>query len=230
MTPIERNRTIEASWWEWRLVRAGKRSSMEAEAWRPTVILLNMTHTCWAREREANTGDEIKERNKRKSTPFKSFLPEGGKMLTYLEAMRRPKKHIVNTLAIGSTAILIVPSTDSPAATAVGISMRSERIRVIIPTKAATLLTWDGIWEKSEEKQRSDEVMMIVWKRERNKDLSHERCSLSLCHVFLFRSYSFPFPSPKDPIQLIIYSVSFLGFKGYFTQKGFKVPNNNVGQ
>ena len=48
-------------------------------------------------------------------TPFKSFLPLAGKMLTYLEAIRNPKKHIVKTFAIGNTAILIVPKRDSPA-------------------------------------------------------------------------------------------------------------------
>nr|BAC43444.1 unknown protein [Arabidopsis thaliana] len=55
-------------------------------------------------------------------------------MLTYLEAMRRPKKHMVNTFAIGITAILMVPSTDPPPA-ATGISMESAkaaRIRAII--------------------------------------------------------------------------------------------------
>ena len=77
MDPIERdlrksNKTIEASCGEWRLVRAGKRSSMEAEAWRPTVILRNMTHTCW--DREANTGDEIKER---KVYPVQEFSSGG---------------------------------------------------------------------------------------------------------------------------------------------------------
>nr|POE69857.1 1-aminocyclopropane-1-carboxylate synthase [Quercus suber] len=40
---------------------------------------------------------------------------EPGKMLTYLEAIRNPKKHIVKTFAIGNTAILIVPKRDSPA-------------------------------------------------------------------------------------------------------------------
>lgn len=47
-------------------------------------------------------------------TPFKSFLPEAGKMLTYFEAIRNPKKHMVNTLTIGKTAILILPNKDSP--------------------------------------------------------------------------------------------------------------------
>ncbi|KAK3405045.1 hypothetical protein EUGRSUZ_K01304 [Eucalyptus grandis] len=47
-------------------------------------------------------------------TPFSNFLPLAGKMLTYLEAIRKPKKHMVNTFAIGSTAILIVPISDSP--------------------------------------------------------------------------------------------------------------------
>lgn len=47
-------------------------------------------------------------------TPFKSFLPLAGKMLTYLEAIRNPKKHIVKTLAMGRTAILILPRKDSP--------------------------------------------------------------------------------------------------------------------
>ena len=201
MDPLERdlrkrNKTTEASCGEWRLVRAGKRSSMAEEAWRPTVILHNMTHTCWEkeREREANSGERKKER----FTPFNSFLPEGGKMLTYLEAMRRPKKHMVNTLAIGITAILIVPSTDSPAATAVGISMRSERIRVIIPTKtkekSSDELTWVGIWEKSGDGRQIRElmsslfVMMIVWESERegNQKTSLAKDSLSLCHVFLF--------------------------------------------
>lgn len=47
-------------------------------------------------------------------TPFKSFLPLAGKMLTYLEAIRKPKKHIVKTFAMGNTAILIDPNNDSP--------------------------------------------------------------------------------------------------------------------
>lgn len=47
-------------------------------------------------------------------TPFKSFLPLAGNMLTYLEAMRNPKKQHVNTFAIGKTAILIDSISDSP--------------------------------------------------------------------------------------------------------------------
>lgn len=47
-------------------------------------------------------------------TPFNNFLPLAGKMLTYLEAMRKPRKHIVKTFAIGKTAILIEPKRDSP--------------------------------------------------------------------------------------------------------------------
>lgn len=47
-------------------------------------------------------------------TPLRSFLPLAGKILTYLEAIRNPMKHIVNTFAIGKTAILILPSKDSP--------------------------------------------------------------------------------------------------------------------
>jgi hypothetical protein len=79
--------------------------------------------------------EKIKQGSKsEKTNPFKSLRPEGGKMLTYLEAMRRPKKHMVNTFAIGITAILMVPSTDPPPA-ATGISMESAkaaRIRAII--------------------------------------------------------------------------------------------------
>ncbi|MFS7976470.1 hypothetical protein Hanom_Chr10g00892801 [Helianthus anomalus] len=47
-------------------------------------------------------------------TPFKSFLPLAGKMFIYLEAIKNPKKHMVKTLAIGKTAILIEPNSDSP--------------------------------------------------------------------------------------------------------------------
>lgn len=47
-------------------------------------------------------------------TPFKSFLPLAGKILTYLEAIRKPRKHMVKTFAMGKTAILMVPSSDSP--------------------------------------------------------------------------------------------------------------------
>lgn len=61
-------------------------------------------------------------------TPFKSFLPFAGKMLTYLEAIRKPKKHMVNTFAIGKTAIFILPNKDSPpAAAAAGASMTADR-------------------------------------------------------------------------------------------------------
>lgn len=35
-------------------------------------------------------------------------------MLTYLDAMRNPKKHIVKTFAIGKTANFTVANTDSP--------------------------------------------------------------------------------------------------------------------
>lgn len=49
-------------------------------------------------------------------TPFKSFLPEACKMSTYLEAIRSPKAHMVNTLTMGITAISIDPNTDSPPA------------------------------------------------------------------------------------------------------------------
>jgi hypothetical protein len=52
-----------------------------------------------------------------KFTPFKSFLPLAGKMLTYLEAMRNPKKHMVKTLAMGRTAILMVPRRVCPPPT-----------------------------------------------------------------------------------------------------------------
>jgi len=37
-------------------------------------------------------------------------------MSTYLEAMRSPKAHMVNTLTMGNTAILIDPKKDSPPA------------------------------------------------------------------------------------------------------------------
>jgi hypothetical protein len=37
-------------------------------------------------------------------------------MLTYLEAIRNPKKHMVKTLAIGRTAILMVFKSDCPPA------------------------------------------------------------------------------------------------------------------
>lgn len=47
-------------------------------------------------------------------TPLRSFLPWAGKMLTYLEAMRKPKKHTVKTLAMGKTAIFIESTKDSP--------------------------------------------------------------------------------------------------------------------
>lgn len=52
----------------------------------------------------------------KRQTPFKSFLPWAGKILTYLEAIRNPRKHMVNTFAIGKTAILIVAMTDWPPA------------------------------------------------------------------------------------------------------------------
>ena len=105
----------------WEKIKHGSKS--EKTNWEPD------TNTLVESQRERETQKIKEERN---FTPFKSLRPEGGKMLTYLEAMRRPKKHMVNTLAIGITAILIVPRTESPAAATAGLSMKSARILAII--------------------------------------------------------------------------------------------------
>lgn len=63
-----------------------------------------------------------------KLTAFKSFLPLEGKMLTYLEAIKKPRKHIVKTLAMGNTAILIVPNRDSPPFSIRNLCMLCDRI------------------------------------------------------------------------------------------------------
>lgn len=86
--------------------------------------------------------------------------------MTYLEAMRRPKKHIVNTLAIGMTAILIVPRTESPAAPTARLSMISARIRPIILTDKKIIkdskfskrasLTFGGV---KEQKDKTEKLM-----------------------------------------------------------------------
>lgn len=58
-------------------------------------------------------------------TPLRSFLPLAGKILTYLEAMRSPMAQIVKTFAIGKTAILILPSIDSPPCVSTNTSERN---------------------------------------------------------------------------------------------------------
>ena len=67
-------------------------------------------------------------------TPFKSLLPEAGKILTYLEAIRRPKAHIVKTLTIGKTAILIEPNNDCPPGPSVSRAINNLPIVAIINT------------------------------------------------------------------------------------------------
>lgn len=79
-------------------------------------------------------------------TPFKSFLPFAGKMLTYLEAIRNPRKHMVKTFAMGKTAILMVPNKDCPP--------RWGSIRICVRTLwtlsilASKTLTGQGIFFK----------------------------------------------------------------------------------
>jgi hypothetical protein len=46
-------------------------------------------------------------------TPLRSFLPLDGKMFMYLDAIRNPIKHMVNTLTIGRTANLSEASNDA---------------------------------------------------------------------------------------------------------------------
>lgn len=96
---------------KWQLGQVEKKSNKEAEAKRPTAL------TWWKKPVSTifnSTPPTIKHHNNTIHTPFKSFLPLAGKMLTLLEAIRNPMKHIVKTLAIGNTAIIMVPNNDSP--------------------------------------------------------------------------------------------------------------------
>lgn len=90
--------------------------------------------------------ENIKQGSKSENTnPFKSFLPLAGKMLTYLEAMRNPKKHMVKTLAMGRTAILMVPKRVCPPPTwfAPMVSTANKNLSMVfsvIPWPIATLI------------------------------------------------------------------------------------------
>lgn len=47
-------------------------------------------------------------------TPFRSFRPLAGRMLTYFEAMSNPREHTVKTFAIGRTANIMLSNRDFP--------------------------------------------------------------------------------------------------------------------
>ncbi|KAK4773090.1 hypothetical protein SAY87_028109 [Trapa incisa] len=46
-------------------------------------------------------------------TPLSNFLPLADRIFTYFDAIRKPRKHVVKTFAIGSTAIMMAADGDS---------------------------------------------------------------------------------------------------------------------
>lgn len=191
----------------------------------------HMLHQCSVVQPRTSEKNEI-------PTPFKSLRPEGGKMLTYLEAMRRPKKHMVNTLAIGITAILMVPSTDWPAAD--GISMESAktaRIRsIILWSQKHRFWRWTSDGWKYLERGEKNRVFWWLTKclesrsfRDYNTE-TEDTLSLSLsatCFLPSFSLLSFSKPqSPKSRFLTPNHSFILTFFFGLITLQVFVLFNS----